>query len=151
MTSQNFDRSLRLVLAHEGGYVDHPRDPGGATNMGITRGTLSIWLGRSATKSDVRHLTVQTAGRIYRANYWAPVSGDDLPAGLDYVVFDAAVNSGPKRSVKWLQGALGFAGRDLDGAMGNKTLAAALNASDRAGVIRRACAVRRGFLQSLKN
>lgn len=94
MAAANFERALALVLVHEGGYVDHPAYPGGATNLGITIGTLSDWLDRAATKAEVRALTKATVAPIYRKNYWDAVRGDDLPSGVDYCVFDFAVNSG---------------------------------------------------------
>ena len=107
MAAANFERALPLVLKHEGGYVDHPNDPGGATNLGVTIGTLSSWLGRPATKAEVKALTRATVAPIYRKNYWAAIRGDELPAGLDYAVFDFAVNSGPKRAAMALQRAVG--------------------------------------------
>jgi lysozyme family protein len=120
MAAANFERALPLVLMHEGGYVDHPKDPGGATNLGVTIGTLSSWLGRPATKADVKALTKATVAPIYRKNYWAAIRGDELPAGLDYAVFDFAVNSGPKRAAMALQRAVGVAD---DGVIGSVTLA----------------------------
>jgi lysozyme family protein len=100
---------LPLVLNHEGGYVDHPKDPVGATNLGVTIGTLSGWLGRKATKAEVKALTVKDVAPIYRHNYWDKVRGKDLPAGLDYAVFDFAVNSGPFKAASSLQTILGVA------------------------------------------
>jgi lysozyme family protein len=100
MTAINFSEALRRVLKHEGGYVDHPRDPGGATNRGITIGTLSDWLGRRATKAEVRNISDATVAAIYRKNYWDAVGGDSLPSGVDYAVFDYAVNSGVSRAMK---------------------------------------------------
>lgn len=120
MAAANFERALALVLKHEGGYVDHPQDPGGATNLGVTIGTLSDWLGRPATKQEVAALTRASVAPIYRKNYWAAIRGDDLPAGLDYCVFDFAVNSGPKRAAMALQRAVGVAD---DGIIGSITLA----------------------------
>lgn len=90
------------LLKHEGGYVDHPRDPGGATNMGITLGTLSRWRGRPATKMEVRSLTRDEAEKIYRYWYWNKIDADLLPAGPDAALFDVAVNSGPGRAKAWL-------------------------------------------------
>lgn len=98
----NFDECLRNTLRWEGGYVNHPRDPGGPTNYGITIATLSHELGRAATIQEVMHLTVEQAGRIYRKKFWNLVNGDDLPAGVDQMAFDIAVNSGPGRALKWL-------------------------------------------------
>jgi len=120
MAAANFERALPLVLKHEGGYVDHPKDPGGATNLGVTIGTLSSWLGRPATKGDVKALTRASVAPIYRKNYWDAVRADEMPAGLDYAVFDFAVNSGPKRAAMALQRAVGVAD---DGVIGSITLA----------------------------
>ncbi len=98
---ENFNACLALTLEHEGGYVDHPRDPGGPTNMGITIATLSRALGRAATVDDVRGLTREKAAAIYRETYWNSIDGDDLPAGVDAVLFDISVNSGPVRALRW--------------------------------------------------
>lgn len=145
MAAGNFDRALALVLKHEGGYVDHPRDPGGATNLGVTIGTLSDWMGRPATKADVRALTKTSVGPIYRKNYWARVRADELPTGVDYCVFDFAVNSGPKRAAMALQRAIGVAD---DGVIGSVTLANVANKpADQ--IIDRICADRMTFLRRL--
>ena len=103
MTAANFDRALALLLVSEGGYVNNPRDPGGATKYGITIATLRNYRGRSVTVDDVRQLTADEAGQIYHRNYWSPVRGDLLPAGVDYAVFDFAVNSGPRKAAEMLQ------------------------------------------------
>ncbi len=118
---ESFDAALKLVLVHEGGYVDHPKDPGGATNKGITLATYRNWLGRSVTKGELRNISDGTVAAIYRSRYWNAVKGDDLPAGLDYAVFDFGVNSGPARAVKFLQRVVGAS---QDGKLGPKTLAA---------------------------
>lgn len=144
MAATSFARALDLVLRHEGGYVDHPRDPGGATNMGITRATLAGWRGTPVTRRDVRRLTLAEAARIYRHLYWDAVCGDELPAGLDYCAFDAAVNSGPARAARWLQRALGVR---ADGVIGPVTLAAA--AAEPVAAIRRMARARLSFLQRL--
>lgn len=145
MAAANFERALALVLVHEGGYVDHPADPGGATNLGITVGTLSDWLGRAATKAEVSALTKATVAPIYRKNYWDAVRGDDLPSGVDYCVFDFAVNSGRGRAVPSLQRAIGVAD---DGKIDPITLAAA-RAKDAGQTIERICADRLAFLRRL--
>lgn len=142
---QNFERCLQLVLAHEGGYVDHKADPGGATNLGITIGTLSGWLGRQATKAEVQALTRGTVAPIYRKNYWDVVKGDQLPSGVDYAVFDFAVNSGPSRAAIFLQEILGVA---PDGKIGPITIAAAQRANA-AQVVNRLCDDRLAFLRRL--
>jgi len=98
----NYGRALSFVLKYEGGYVNHPRDPGGPTNLGITIATLSHELGRRATVTDVRNISVETAASIYRKKYWATIDGDNLPSGVDLLAFDIAVNSGPGRALAWL-------------------------------------------------
>jgi lysozyme family protein len=155
MNSQaRFERCLTFVLKHEGGYVDHPRDPGGATNMGITLATLSAHRGRTVTKQEVRDLTQAEAAAIYREKYWNVVRAGELPAGIDIVAFDPAVNSGPRRGARWLQEALVGQGLTVkvDGAVGTETLVAA-NSTARVGqavdVIKRACAIRMSFLHRL--
>ncbi|GJD30004.1 hypothetical protein PMNALOAF_1247 [Methylobacterium adhaesivum] len=145
MAAANFERALPLVLKHEGGYVDHPKDPGGATNLGVTIGTLSSWLGRPASKADVAALTRATVAPIYRANYWNAIRADELPAGLDYCVFDFAVNSGPKRAAMALQRAVGVAD---DGVIGSITLANIANRPVDA-TIERVMADRMTFLRRL--
>lgn len=116
-----FERCLTHILAHEGGYVDHPKDPGGATNMGITHRTLAAWRGHPVTKDDVRLMDRDEAAAIYRANYWRPLSADDLPAGVALQAFDFGVNAGVSRSAKLLQR---IAGVPEDGKVGPKTIAA---------------------------
>jgi lysozyme family protein len=98
---ENFDKAFSLTLKHEGGYVDHPADPGGATNLGVTIGTLSDWLGRKATKAEVKALTPEKVKPIYKKNYWDRVGGDHMESGFDYAVYDFAVNSGVSRAVKY--------------------------------------------------
>jgi lysozyme family protein len=116
---ENFNKIIDEVLRSEGGYVDHPKDPGGATNMGITFATLQRWRGHPITKNDVKNLTREEVIRIYKAFYWNVVRADELPAGLDYAVFDFAVNSGPDRAVRYLQK---IVGATVDGKMGPETL-----------------------------
>lgn len=142
---ENFKASLAAVLKHEGGFVDHPRDPGGATNMGITFATLKRWRGQPITKADVKALTRSEASEIYRKWYWDKVRGDDLPAGIDLVAFDGMVNSG-NRGAKWVQRALGV---PMDGNIGPLTIAAAKEA-DAAAIITAASAYRMEFLRELE-
>lgn len=143
----SFEKIIKYVLKHEGGYVDDPRDAGGATKYGITLATLRSWRGKPIAKQDVKDLTEAEATAIYRANYWAPVKGDDLPAGVDYVVFDAAVNSGPKTSVKWLQRAVGV---NDDGIIGPKTLTA-VRALPASAVINKALDIRLAAMRQMKH
>ncbi|AZU05161.1 hypothetical protein X907_2650 [Glycocaulis alkaliphilus] len=123
--SDAFAQALAHVLLHEGGYVDHPEDPGGATNFGITLATLQSWRGRSVTKADVRALTKGEAGEIYKARYWDSCRCDELPGPVAFIVFDAAVNHGVGRAVRLLQEAVGVAS---DGRIGPVTIAAVASA-----------------------
>ncbi|MBI1263317.1 MAG: hypothetical protein GC187_01120 [Alphaproteobacteria bacterium] len=117
-----FETVLAHVLHWEGGFSDHPADPGGATNYGITHGVLAQWRGQPVSREDVRALTLAEAGAIYRARYWDACRCSDLPPGVDLMVFDAAVNHGPRQAALFLQRALGAAD---DGVIGPRTLAAA--------------------------
>lgn len=146
MAASNWPACFSATLKHEGGYVNHPADPGGATNLGITIGTLSSWLGRKATKAEVRALTPQTVQPIYKRNYWDKVRGDSLPGGVDIVTYDAAVNSGPSRGAKWTQGACGAA---KDGQIGPKTLLK-LQTTAATVVVKKATDARLRFLQGLR-
>jgi hypothetical protein len=118
---QNFAEALQKVLAHEGGFSDHPLDPGGMTNLGVTRRVWEEWTGHPVTARQMVDLTPAVVAPMYRRKYWDKVCGDDLPSGVDMVVFDAAVNSGPGRAAKWLQACVGV---EVDGDIGPKTLAA---------------------------
>lgn len=148
-TEERFERCLTEVLRHEGGYVDHPSDPGGATNMGITRKTLARWRKVSPwtdlPKAEVVGLKRDEAALIYRASYWNACKAGVMPAGVDLALFDFAVNSGPDRAVRVLQAALGVA---ADGAVGPVTLGA-VNAANPAKLINAICDRRLGFLGRL--
>ncbi|MBS7698473.1 MULTISPECIES: glycoside hydrolase family 108 protein [unclassified Chelatococcus] len=145
MVATNFQKAVDHVLASEGGYVDHPRDPGGATNLGITRATLGRFRGREVTKAEVRALGLTEATAIYRQDYWTAVQADALPGGVDFAVFDCAVNSGPRRAILLLQEALGLT---RDGIIGPATLRAAATAEPVA-LINRYCTLRLAFLGKL--
>lgn len=108
MTASNYDEALRRLLAHEGGYTNHPSDPGGPTNFGITIHDYRKYLKPNATAADVRAMTLDQAKVIYRAKYWKAQRCDDLPAGVDYSVFDYGVNSGTGRSGKVLRRVVGL-------------------------------------------
>lgn len=119
----NFDRCLALLFGDEGGYANDPHDNGGPTNFGITQKVLNEWRAEHGVPTEpVRGIKRAEAADIYRAEFWNAVRGDDLPAGVDYLVFDGGVHSGPARSVRWLQQMLGT---KADGAIGPVTLAAA--------------------------
>ena len=128
MISDNFRICFAETLSHEGGYVNHPRDPGGMTNLGVTRRTLEGWLGRKVSEAEMRALTVEQVLPIYHRNYWMATRCDELPAGVDMMIFDLAVNSGPQRAIRMLQKAINQLGRVrvvVDGRIGPKTLSAA--------------------------
>jgi len=145
MAAANFERALALVLRHEGGFSDHPSDPGGATMMGITQATLGAWRGQPVTRADIRALSRQEAEAIYRLRYWNAVAGDELPAGLDLAAFDYAVNSGPQRVIRTLQGLVAVG---VDGRMGPQTLGA-IRAAEPRSLIEALCAARLRFLRQL--
>jgi lysozyme family protein len=127
-----FDECLAFTLRAEGGYVDDPADPGGATNMGVTLATLREWSDDpSLGAKQVQDMSLRTARAIYRALYWNPLRADDLPVGVDLSVFDFGVNAGIWHSARLLQRALGFTGDEVDGSVGPETLAAATKADAR--------------------
>lgn len=139
----NFDTAVAKVLGHEGGYVDHPADPGGKTRFGITEEVAR----RIGYKGDMRELPLDLAKQIYRRDYWNAMRADELPAGIRYVVFDAAVNSGVRQATLWLQRALGVAD---DGIIGPITLRAA-NAQNADALKTRLLAQRLRFMTNLTN
>jgi lysozyme family protein len=153
MARTRFYICLDQVLGFEGGYADHPSDPGGATNMGITRKTLARW--RAVTpwwrlaKIEVQRLDRAEAAKIYKGRYWDPSNAGKLPAGLDLAVFDFAVNSGPDRAIKTLQRQLKVV---ADGHIGPLTLGAIkaeIGLRGTAGLIDALCDKRLDFLTRL--
>ena len=142
----NFEHCLKYVLEHEGGFVDHPKDPGGATNLGVTKSTWENWVGHPVDVEAIKNLTIADVTPLYKEKYWDKVRGDDLPQGVDYCVFDTAINSGPGRAAKFLQEAIGVT---ADGAIGPMTLKASKEANARQ-VIDAYSAARLAFLQELK-
>ena len=144
---KNFKESLNHVLKHEGGWADHPKDPGGATMKGVTLTTYRRHFGKNKSKKALRNISNDELGQIYRSGYWDKCRCDKLPSGVDYAVFDAAVNSGPGRSAKWLQASIGA---KQDGGIGPKTLAK-IKEQDAVEVTGTMCDHRLKFLQSLDN
>ena len=144
--NEPFVACLDFTLKYEGGFVNNPRDPGGATNFGITQATLSAWRGHHVTVNDVRSLDRPEVDQIYQANYWSQIRGDYLPAGVNLVVFDFAVNSGVVRAILALQAALGVT---QDGHFGLET-EAALSTKHPDQIISDICARRLSFLERLK-
>jgi lysozyme family protein len=147
MMKDNFESSLQQVLVHEGGWADHPKDPGGATMKGVTLITFRRHFGEDKSKDELRNITDEQLNQIYRAGYWDKCHCDELPGGVDYAVFDAAVNSGPGRGAKWLQGAIGA---KQDGGIGPKTLTK-LKEHNSVHIIDNICDRRLTFLHSLSN
>ena len=147
----NFKKSLDLILHHEGGFVNHPDDPGGATNKGVTLYTYSGFLGRKATVEELKNISDEEIQKIYKNNYWDRVKGDDLPTGLDLCMFDWAVNSGFQRPAKVLQNIVGV---KEDGYIGAKTLEACtsfLQDSYTDSMIEKITEKREKFYRSLKH
>lgn len=142
----NFELCLKELLVHEGGYINHPSDPGGMTNLGVTKRVWEEWVGHEVDEKQMRALTPEGVAPLYKRKYWDAVRADDLVAGVDYCVFDVAVNSGPGRAIKFLQSSVGVT---ADGGFGPATLAAVI-VQDPAKLIERYCAKRLEFLQSLK-
>jgi lysozyme family protein len=145
----NFETCLALMLAHEGGFVNHPQDPGGMTNLGVTKRVWEEWTGHEVDEKQMRALTPELVAPLYKRKYWDAVRADDvLVDGVDYCVFDVAVNSGPGRAIKFLQSCVGVT---ADGGFGPATMAAVTKAQeDPARLIEMYCARRLEFLQSLK-
>ena len=138
----NFDECLKMLLHHEGGYINHPSDPGGETNLGVTKKVYQEWGG---TK-DMKDLTVEDVAPIYKKNYWDRCKCDDLESGVDWVVVDWAVHSGTGRSAKAIQK---ICGATQDGAIGPKTLAL-IGKQNTQYVVEEFGKIRQDFYESLK-
>lgn len=145
---ENFDAAINHTLQEEGGYVNHPSDPGGMTNLGVTKRVWEEWVGRESNEKEMRGLTKADVTPLYQRKYWNACRCSELPNGLDLCVFDTAVNSGPGRAVKLLQQCLGV---PVDGAIGPKTIAAAnqFTGSTLQMLIEDYCSARQAFLISL--
>jgi lysozyme family protein len=152
MAKNGFSRADAKVSVHEGGYVNHPSDPGGATDRGVTQRNYDLYRKtKGLPQRTVRKMTEAERLDIYETRYWDVVQGDKLPPGVDYVVYDGAVNSGPSQSVKWLQRALGsrYDGA-IDGRIGPATLAAVEDHPNHDALVRAICDRRLAFLQALR-
>jgi lysozyme family protein len=153
--AERFAACLKHILRHEGGYADHPQDPGGATNMGITRKTLARWRKISPwwhlSKAQVRDMGQKEASAIYEALYWGPVRGSLLPKGLDLVLFDFAVNSGPQRAIKTLQGLLKVVADGQAGPITLKALQERVRLQGPGELIEALCNQRLSFLARLSS
>mgnify|MGYP003650749912 FL=1 len=143
---ENFDKCLKMLLSHEGGFVNHPEDPGGITNLGVTKKVYDEWIGRESTEQEMRDLTPDDVAPIYKKNYWDRIKGDSLPSGLDWACFDWAVNSGSGRPAKAVQRAVGAT---QDGAIGPATIGLIME-KDPKFIIEYVHDVRQDFYKSLK-
>ena len=141
----NWNNAFGLMLASEGGYVHHPSDPGGRTNLGVTQATWENWVGRESDEAEMRGLTPEKVEPLYKKKYFDAVRGDELPMGLDYLMFDFAVNAGAGRAIKTLQTAVGVT---PDGGFGPMTMAA-VQAVDPVGLIERFSQAKEDFYRSL--
>ena len=117
----NWNNSFKLLLASEGGYAELKGDSGGKTNLGVTQAVWENWVGHVSGEKEMRSLTPEMVEPLYKKKFWDACRCDDLPSGIDYLVFDFAVNAGVGRSAKTLQTVVGTT---PDGAIGNKTIAA---------------------------
>jgi lysozyme family protein len=142
---ENWDKAFRLMLVSEGGYVHHPSDPGGRTNLGVTQATWENWVGRKSDEAEMRSLTPEKVEPLYKKKFYDAVRGDELPAGISYLLFDFAVNAGVGRSIKTLQTAVGVT---PDGGFGPITMAA-VQAVDLVELIERFSQAKEDFYRSL--
>jgi lysozyme family protein len=149
-----FQRSLTKVLVHEGGFSNHPEDPGGATMRGVTQRVYDEYrTSIGVTRAPVKNISDAELQAIYKRKYWDEIKGDKMPPGVSYVVFDGAVNSGVAQSVKWLQRALqglGLYQGAIDGGCGQGTLLAVSQVSDYDVLVGLICDRRLAFLKALK-
>lgn len=141
----NWNNSFKLMLKSEGGFVNHPSDPGGMTNLGVTKATWENWVGRESDEAEMRGLTPEKVEPLYKKKYFDAVRGDELPMGLDYLMFDFAVNAGAGRAIKTLQTAVGVT---PDGGFGPMTMAA-VQAVDPNELIERFSQAKEDFYRSL--
>jgi lysozyme family protein len=141
----NWQKSFEMMLQSEGGYVNHPSDPGGMTNLGVTKRVWEEWVGRESNEKEMRSLTPEMVAPLYKRKFWDACKCDDLPTGIDYLVFDFAVNAGPGRSAKILQTSIGV---PADGGIGPITLAA-VNKEDPAALIEKFSDAKESFYRSL--
>ena len=143
---QNFDKCLEMLLVHEGGWSKHSKDPGGSTMKGVTKKVYEEYLGRECTDDELLTIKDEEVAEIYRKRYWDKIKGDDLPDGVDWSVFDWAVNSGPSRAAKYLQG---LVGATEDGIIGPRTMER-INSTDTVVLIQALANKRDEYYRSLK-
>jgi len=137
--------AMVALMKHEGGFVNHPKDPGGMTNLGVTQRVWEEWVGHPVDEKAMRALTPAIVAPMYKQKYWDKIRADDLPSGVDLAVFDCCVNSGPGRDAEILQKVLGLT---EDGAIRPQTIAKALSI-DSSNLIADYNDARLAFLKSL--
>lgn len=142
----NFEQSLKMILHHEGLYVNHPSDPGGSTMRGVTQAVWEDWVDQPVTEEEMKSLTVDDVTPIYKKNYWDRARCDDLGSGIDCSVFDLCVNGGVGRGAKMLQKVVGVT---QDGGIGPQTLGA-VGRMDPVDIIEQYAAEREAFYRRLK-
>jgi lysozyme family protein len=145
MAASNWQKAFEQMLESEGGYVNHPSDPGGMTNLGVTKRVWEEWVGRESNEKEMRSLTPEMVAPLYKRKFWDACHCDLLPSGVDYLVFDFAVNAGCGRSAKILQAAVGVT---PDGGIGPITVAA-VNAIPEAELIEKFSQAKEDFYRSL--
>lgn len=142
----DFKECLDLVLKSEGGYCNHPSDPGGRTNLGVTQRVWEEFVGHPVSEADMKALTTEKVAPMYEQKYWRPCYAEVLPRGLDFIVFSMAVNAGPGRAVKLLQQSIGCV---PDGVIGPRTRGL-ISDSDSTTLIAKFSETRREYYQALK-
>lgn len=144
--TENFKTALQALLKHEGGFVNNPKDPGGMTNLGVTKAVWEDYLGHPVSEADMRSLTAEKVSPMYKQKYWDASKCNALPSGIDYLVFDFAVNAGVGRSIKTLQKALSV---PEDGLIGPVTLHN-ISIMDSGELVSRFSEAKEDFYKSLK-
>jgi len=152
--NSNWKQAFEQMLASEGGFTDDTRDPGnalpdgraGSTMLGVTQYNWEQHIGHQVTHDQMRKLTPADVEPLYKKKYWDAVRADELPSGIDYMVFDMGVNAGPGRAIKLLQSAVGV---PADGGLGPISMAAVL-AADPVELIEKFSAEKEAFYRSLK-
>jgi lysozyme family protein len=145
-----FPAALKIILKHEGGYVNHPKDPGGRTNLGVTQRVWEAWVKRPVTEQEMRALKPDMVAPLYRKNYWDKVRAPELPAGLDLHVFDFGVNAGPARAIRYLQMMIGAGPDGKFGPETRRKLAAYVQSHGTPAAIRRYGDLREQYYRQLR-
>lgn len=145
-----FPDALEILLKHEGGFVNHPKDPGGATNLGVTKRVWERWIGRRVSVQEIKDLTPERVAPLYKKRYWDKVHADELPWGLALQVFDFGVNAGPRRAIRTLQKTVGTLADGLYGPMTRKAIDKYVNENGLAVTITEFASNRMKFYKSLK-